>query len=226
MLLSEKTESLKLGSVIVIFDRDLGASFFQDLRVYGNLLDDAEWLLERTPQRSWGIMIRPIMNGEKYGLWIGEYGPHTNRVISEEMTFDKGSSVLSRVLFKYAEHGIDESKVRRIVTIDVCKRRIRDSKIVQRFKYYRCPEDRFYKSCERVEEIYKAVKNRYGSEAKVHYSHILDIILNVEPCEDALICPFLSLPNPLERIINLNKALRSRKIGEIKIVNGSLMQIT
>lgn len=226
MLLSEKVESLKVGSVIVIFDRDLGTFFFQDLRAYGNLIDDAEWLLERTPQRSWGIMIRPIINNGKYGLWIGEYGPHANRVISEEMVFDKGSSDLSRVLFKYADHRIDESRVRRIVTIDACKRKIGGSKIVQRFKYYRCPEDRFYENCRRIEEIYKAAKDKYGSEAKVHYSRILEIISSIEPCEDAFICPFLSLPNPFERIINLNKALRSRKIGEIKVISSSLMQVT
>ncbi|MEM3716577.1 MAG: hypothetical protein QW145_05405 [Candidatus Bathyarchaeia archaeon] len=225
-MLEEKSESLSLGSVIVIFDRDYGTFFFRDLRAYGSLTDDAEWLLERTPQRSWGIMIRPVACGEKYGLWVGEYGPHSNQVIREEITFDGGASSISRALFGYAEHRVEEKEVRRIVTIDTCKRKIRGSRIIQDFKHYTCPAKRFYEDCPHVKETYEAIRSKYGLGVKVHYSLILNVISNVKQCDDVLICPFLSRPNPFERIIVLNEALRSRKLGEIRIVDGNLVQIT
>lgn len=222
-----REEKLKLSSVIILFDRDFGTSFFQDFRGYGNLLDDAEWLLERTSQRSWGFMIRPVRHGECYGLWIGEYGPHINRVIREEIIFDeRTSSNISRILFDYADHKVSEKKVRKKVTLNICKRRLLDSKIVQEFKYYTCPVEKFYKNCPHVKEIYKNIREKYGLGAKVHYSIIAEIISSIKPCSDVIICPLLSPPNAFERIINLNKALKTRKIGEIKFINQSIVEIT
>lgn len=225
-LLEKKAESLILGSAIVIFDRDFGTLFFQDLRAYGSLADDAEWLLERTPQRSWGIMIRPVTDGERYGLWIGKYGPYSNRVICEEIIFDGGVSAISRILLDYAEHKVDERKIRRVITIDACKKKIRDSRIIQGFKHYNCPAERFYKNCPHVEETYKAIRDKYGLGAKVYYSFVLDVMSSVKQCSDVLLCPFLSRSNPFERIIILNEALRSRKLGEIKVINGNLVEIS
>ncbi|MCX8171927.1 MAG: hypothetical protein N3E47_08255, partial [Candidatus Bathyarchaeota archaeon] len=133
---------------------------------------------------------------------------------------------IGRLLFDYAEHRVEERKIRRIVTIDTCKKKIRGSSIIQSFKHYTCTTKRFYEYCPHVEETYRAIRDRYGLGAKVHYSLILDVISNVKQCDDVLICPFLSRPNPIERIIVLNEALRSRKLGEIKIIDGNLVQIT
>jgi hypothetical protein len=219
-------ESLRLGGAIVLFDRDYGVFFFQDFKGYSSLLDDAEWLLERTPQRSWGFMIRPVTNGERYGLWIGEYGPHTSQIVREELLFDKDSSALGRMLFNYVNHEISEEKIRRKVTLDFCKRKLRNSEIIQGFKYYACPLERFYKSCPHVEKIYEKLEEKYGRGSRIHYSLVADVIFSVKQCEDVLICPLLASSNAFEVIINLNRALRYRKIGEIKIADRSIVEIS
>ena len=225
-LLQNKVESLKLGSVIILLDRDFGESFFQDFRGYGNLLDDAEWLLERTSQRSWGLMIRPITDGERHGLWIGEYAPHSNQIIREEIVFSENSSSISKLLLDYANHRISEKKLSKKLTLDALKRKLRESKIVQDFKHYTCSSERFYKKCPYIEKIYKAIKEKYGLGAKIRYSLVAEIIAGIKPCEDVIICPLLSSPNTFERIINLNRALRSRKLGEIKIIDQNMVEIT
>lgn len=219
------SEGLKLGGVIVLFDREIGALFFQNFRGYGNLSDDAEWLLERTPQRSWGFLMRPIVHNELYGLWIGEYGPVSNRVIREERLFDENSSAISRILLKYGDGEVDEGEVYRRLTIKSLKRRLPNSKIIRDFKYYFCPRERLYRDCPHVERIYRAIKERYGVGARIHYSAVADIIFSMKPCDDIIICPLHSSPNKFESIIKLNMALRSRKIGEIKIIDRSLVEI-
>jgi len=224
--LRDKTESLKLGSAIVLFDRDFGESFFQDFRGYGNLLDDAEWLLERTSQRSWGFMIRPVIDGERYGLWIGEYAPHNNQIVREEIIFDRSSSSISKLLFNYADHKISERKLSKKLALDTCKKKLKKSKIIQDFKHYICPIERFYKDCPHIERIYKIIKEKYGLGAKIRYSLVAEIIASIKPCEDVILCPLFSSPNTFERIISLNKALRSRKLGEIKIIDRNMVEIT
>ncbi|MBS7654608.1 MAG: hypothetical protein QXR06_04300 [Candidatus Bathyarchaeia archaeon] len=219
-------ESLKLIGTIVLFDRDYGIFFFQDFKGYSSLIDDAEWLLERTPQRSWGFMIRPVASGERCGLWIGEYGPHVNQIIREELLFDEGSSALGRMLFDYMNHKVSERKIRRKMTLDFCKKKLCSSAIIQGFKYYACPVERFYKSCPHVERIYRSLKGKYVRGSRVHYSLVADVIFSVKQCEDILICPLLASSNAFEAIINLNRALRYRKIGEIKIADRNMVEIS
>ncbi|MEM2341636.1 MAG: hypothetical protein QXX94_03935 [Candidatus Bathyarchaeia archaeon] len=223
-MLQEKTGNLKLGSIIVLFDREFGTLFFQDFRGYGNLLDDAEWLLERTPQRSWGFMIRPITDGERYILWIGEYGPHVNQIIREDIISDRNASFISKILFDHANRKISEKMVNKRITIEICKKLLK-SKIVQDFKYYICPRKRFYESCPHINEIYRVLKEKYSSEEKVHYSLVAEVISEIKPCNDVIICPLLFPPNSFERIINLNEVLKMRKLGEIKIIDQNMVKI-
>lgn len=211
---------------MVLFDRDYGIFFFQDFRGYSSLIDDAEWLLERTPQRSWGFMIRPVASGERFGLWIGKYGPHLNQIIREELLFDENSSALGRMLFDYMNHKISEEKIRRKITLDFCKKNLRSSEIIQGFKYYTCHMERFYKSCPHVERIYRSLEEKYGRGSIVHYSLVADVIFSVKQCEDVLICPLLASSNAFEAIINLNRVLRYRKIGEIKIADRNMVEIS
>lgn len=224
-MIREELKNLNVGSAVVIFDRDFGSFFFQDFRGYGNLLDDAEWLLERTQQRSWGFIIRPISRDGCFGLWIGEYGPGSNRIIREEMLFDKNSSNISKNLFKYAGHEIEEEEIAKRIKIDYLKKKLSKSNIIRDFKHYICPEERFYKSCPYIEEIYRAIKKKYGTRVKISCSKISEIISSVDLCHDVVICPLTLPPNATERIINLNKALRSRGIGEIKIVDGDFAEV-
>ncbi len=224
-MLRKNLEKLKLGGAIVLFDRDFGISFFQDFRGYGSLLDDGEWLLERTPQRSWGFMIRPIAESEHLGLWIGEYGPGNNQIIREEFIFDRNASAISRLLFDYAAHKIGEGKVSGKLTFEACRRKLQGSKIIQDFKHYLCPTKRFYQNCLRAEKVYEIIREKYGVGAKIHYSLVMDVIRKVKPCEDVIICPLTSSSNTFETIINLNKALRNRKIGELKIINQNVVEI-
>lgn len=209
-----------------MFDRDYGIFFFQNFKGYSSLLDDAEWLLERTPQRSWGFMVRPVANGERCGLWIGEYGPHGNQVIREELLFDERSSTLSKMLFDYMNHRISERKIRRKMTLDFFKKKLRSSEIIQGFKYYACPVERLYKSCPHVEGIYRNLEEKYGKGSRIHYSIAAEVIFSVKQCEDILICPLLASSNAIEAIINLNRALRYRKIGEIKIADRNMVEIS
>ncbi|MEM1530148.1 MAG: hypothetical protein QXL20_01520 [Candidatus Bathyarchaeia archaeon] len=225
-LIQENLRNIRLGMAIVMFDRDYGTLFFQDFMGYGSLIDDAEWLLERTPQRSWGFMIRPIFEGERYGLWIGEYGPGSNQIFREEILFDAGSSAISRLLSKYAEHRVDEGKLRRRLTLKTLRRRLSNSEIVRNFKHYICPLERFYRDCPHIEKIYRAIRERYSAGSRIRYSLISDIIFGIKQCDDVIICPLLSSPNALDTIINLNKALRSRRLGEMKIIDGSTVEIT
>lgn len=224
-LLQEKLENLKLGSIIVLFDRDLGTLFFRDFRGYGNLLDDAEWLLERTPQRSWGFMIRPITDGKRYILWVGEYSPHINQIVREEIISDRRASVISRILFSYADHKISERSVSKKITIENCKRILLESKIIRDFKYYICPRERFYKGCTHIKEIHRAIMERYNPGTKIRYSALAEMISEIKPCNDVIICPLLSSSNPFERIIILNEALKRCRLGEIKIIDQNMMEI-
>ncbi|MEM2559215.1 MAG: hypothetical protein QXF59_00235 [Candidatus Bathyarchaeia archaeon] len=226
MMLNKKLKELSIGSVIIIFDRDFGRLIFRDIKGYGNLLDDTEWLLERTPQRSWGFMIRPIIQDGLYGLWIGEYTPNSNQVIREETLFGKGSSIISKLLVRYIENKVSEREINRRISIDALKKMIPESNIIRDFKYYICPEERFYGKCPLIEKIYKAIGEKYDSFTRLYCSQITEIISSVNKCHDVLICPILASPNALERIIILNKVLKNRRIGEIKINSKGSVQDT
>jgi hypothetical protein len=225
-LLQENVERFKLGSVIVLFDRDLGTLFFRDFRGYGNLLDDAEWLLERTPQKSWGFMIRPLIEGERYVLWIGEYGPHTNQIIREEIISDRRASSISKTLFNYANREISERSISKKITIENCKRMLPGSKIIQGFKHYICPRERFYKGCSRINEIYRVIRERCNPGTKIRYSALAEAISKIKPCDDVIICPLLLSSNSFEKIIALNETLKRQGLGEIKIINRDMVEIT
>lgn len=225
-MLEGKLKELSIGSVIIIFDRNFGRFIFRDVRGYGNLLDDAEWLLERTPQRSWGFMIRPIIQDGFCGLWVGEYKPDINQVIREEILFSKGSSAISKLLLKYVENKVSEKEINRRVNVDVLKRMLPESNIIQNFKYYICPEEKFYEKCPYIERIYRILGEKYGLFARLHYSQVAEIISNINKCQDVLICPLLASPNTFERILILNKVLKSRKIGEVKVVDKSTVKVS
>lgn len=224
-MLQEKLKDIKVGSIIIIFDRDFGRLVFRDVRIYENLLDDAEWLLERTQQKSWGFMIRPIIQEKQYGLWIGEYMPDNSRVILEEILFSKGSSAISKLLFKYSENKVSEKEVNRRVNVDTLKKMLPESNIIRDFKYFTCPEERFYNRCPCIEEIYRVIGERYGYAPRLYYSRVAEIISSVNKCHDIIICPLQASPNALERIFVLNRILQSRRIGEIKIINRSLVKV-
>lgn len=216
-MLQEKSKDIRFGDIILIIDRDLGKLVFRDFKGYGSLLDDAEWLLERTPQRSWGFMIRPVIKEKGYGLWIGEYMPGNNRVLREEMHFSRGASAISKLLLRYSENKISERAINKILNVDTLRSKLPESNIIQDFKYFICPEERLYSKCPRVEEIYRAILERSGSFSRLHYSQVAEIISRINKCNDVIICPLTAPPNAFERIFTLNKVLRSRRIGEINI---------
>lgn len=224
-MLQENLSRLKIGGAIVLFDRDFGKFFFQDFKVYGNLLDDAEWLLERTGHRSWGFMIRPVIQDGRYGLWIGKYAPQKNQVIDEEIIFNENSSHISKILFEYANHKISEREIKKRLSVEILKKKLPESRIIQGFKYYTCPAERFYKKCRHINEIYRVLRERYGSGARVRSSQVAEIISTANLCKDVQVCPLTLSPNAFERVITLDKALRSRKIGEIRIISGDIMLI-
>ncbi|MEM0050558.1 MAG: hypothetical protein QXW39_08525 [Candidatus Bathyarchaeia archaeon] len=225
-MLKEKLRDLEISSVVIIFDRDFGKLVFRDFRGYGSLLDDAEWLLERTQQRSWGFMLRPVIQNGCYGLWIGEYMPNNNRVIREEIIFSKASSKISKLLMRYAEDKASERKIDRIMDISVLKKMLPESNIIRGFKYYICPEDWIYKRCPYAKEIYRAIEEKYGSSIKLYYSRVAEMMPSINKCDDVLICPLLASPNAFERILILNNILRSSKIGEIKVLDKNTIRIS
>lgn len=225
-MLQEGLKGIKIGGTIIVFDRDFGKLMFRDVRGYGNLLDDAEWLLERTSQRSWGFMIRPIVHEKQYGLWIGEYMPNNNKITREEILFGRGSLTMSRLLLKYEENRVSEREINRKISIETLKKILPESNIIQDFKYLVCPEERFYSKCPRLEEIYKAIKGRCGSAKRLHYSQVAEIISRADKCYDVIICPLLASPNALERVLILDKVLRSRKIGRMKITDKNVVEVS
>ena len=215
-------ESLELKDTVILFDRDLGVSIFQNFRGYNNLMDDAEWLLERTPQKSRGFIIRPVGRAKQAGVWIGEYSNRANRVVRQEILFDRGSSSLSKAVSNYATHKITERTLLDRVAIDALKKKLK-SGIIRDFKYYLCPIQRFYASCVHIERVYEALK-KYRDAEKIPYSVVAEEIEKTKPCDDVVMCP-LMVPNSLERVLNLAKALRSRGMGEIGFLGSDLVKI-
>ncbi|MEM1883386.1 MAG: hypothetical protein QXE14_02140 [Candidatus Bathyarchaeia archaeon] len=216
-MFQEKSKGIRFSDGVLIFDRDLGKLVFRDFKGYGSLLDDAEWLLERTPQRSWGFMMRPIIKEGSYGLWIGEYEPENNRVVREEVHFSRGASTISKLLLRYAVNKISERVINKMLNVDTLRNKLPESNIIQDFKYFICPEERLYSKCPRIEEIYRAILKRSNSVSRLHYSQVAEIISRINKCNDVIICPLTAPPNAFERLFTLNKVLRSRRMGEINI---------
>jgi len=216
-------EDLKLKDTIILFDRDLGLSIFQNFRGYNNLIDDAEWLLERTPQKSKGFIIRPVSKSEREGIWIGEYSRIDSQIKRQDLIFDSDAYLLNKIISDYAHHKITEKKLIEKIAIDTLKKKLK-SRIVQDFKYYTCPTDRFYHSCVHVKKIYEELMRKYGKSRKIPYSLVAEEIMKTKPCEDVIVCP-LMVPNLFERVLNLNKALKSRGLGEIKFLSPEIVEI-
>jgi len=226
LLLSENLRAglikkeLKLKDILILFDRNSGVSVFQNFMGYNNPMDDAEWVLERNPQTR-GFILRPVSIGERDGLWIGEYT--NNGIVQCEVLCDKGASLITRLITNYAQRKVPERRFIERLNISLLKEKLR-SEIVQRFKYYECPSDRVYHTCDEVEKVYEALKEKYGNN-RVPYSNVADEILAVARCSEAVICPFRA-SNAFERIYNLNKVLKARGFGEIKFVSPGIVQIT
>ncbi len=216
-------KGLELKDTIIIFDRDLGPSIFQNFRGYDDLADDAEWLLERFPQKSKGFVIRPLSRDGQHGLWLGEYDYNGNQISRQETLWDSNASLLSRRISDYASRRVAEKEIAKSVAIDRLKKTMK-SKIILGFKYYLCPIDRSYYTCPHIQQIYDELTRKYGKNVKVPYALVAKEIETTKPCDEVIVCP-LVVPNSFERILNLNKALKSRKLGEIRIISSDTVEI-
>lgn len=215
-------EDLRLEDVLILFDRNSGISIFQNLRGYNDSVDDAEWILERNPKTK-GFILRPVTRGDEDGLWIGEYTYNSNAVIGHEVLCDEAARQVGKSIRNYARRGIAERRIMEKLNINLLKEKLR-SQIVQRFRYYECPIDQFYYTCGEVEKTYEVLSEKYRDE-KVPYSRVADEILATAECSEAVICP-LRTPNAFERIYNLNRALKSRGIGEIRFISPGIVQVS
>jgi len=220
-MLPEK--NLELKDTMIMFDRDLGVSLFQNYKGYNNLADDAEWLLERTPQKSRGFIIRPVRKDHQDGVWIGEYDYRGNQINRQEFLFNSDASVFCVMIKNYAAHKISEKRLLEKLSIEDLRKTLK-STIVKDFKYYVCPVGRFYHSCTQVDRVYDALIKKYGRGKKVPYSEVAREIEYARPCEDVIVCP-LMVPNLFERVLNLNNALKIRKLGEIKFTTSDNVEI-
>lgn len=216
-------KGLELKDTIIVFDRDSGPSVFQNFRGYDDLADDAEWLLERFPRKSKGFLIRPISKEGQDGVWLGEYDYNGNQINRQEMLFDSCAAVLSRLISDYAAHRIAEKDVMKRVAISRLKKTMK-SRIIQDFKYYICPVDRAHYSCPHVPRVYEALVRKYGKNTKIPYSLVAKELEATKPCGEVIVCP-LMVPNSFERVLNLNKALKSRQLGEIRLISSDMVEI-
>jgi len=216
-------KNLELSGTIVLFDRDLGVSIFQNYKGYNNLLDDAEWLLERTPQKSRGFIIRPVRKCQKCGVWIGEYDHRGNQINRQEMLFGSNAGIYCAIIGNLARKRFSEKKLIEKFNLENLRKTI-ESSIIRDFKYYICPPTRFYHSCTQVEKIYNLLVQKYGKGKKVPYSEIAKEIENANPCEDVIVCP-LMVSNLFERVLNLNDALKIRKLGELRFKSSDNIEI-
>jgi len=218
---SREGNGVTLKDILILFDRDFGVSIFPNFRGYNNPVDDAEWLLERS-MISRGFVIRPIVREGRRGLWIGEYIGSNSVVTKTEEVYGEYASKIHRLMLKCMAK--ETSKRRLLEELSITSLKRLESKIIRGFKYYICPPSHFYQECREVERIYKLLREKYKDGGRVFYSLVADEILRIIRCEDAVVCP-LKAPNALERIHNLNKALRSRGIGEFRFTEPSFVEI-
>jgi len=216
-------EDLQLMDTVILYDRDFGVSIFRNFRGYDSLLDDAEWLLERTTSKSQGFLMRVVVKDGARGLWIGEYLQGRNQICRQELIFGDSAEEIAKLFIDYAEGRIPEGDFLDKIKIDYLRRHLK-SRIIRDFKYYGCPSDRFLCECPHVNEIYIRLVRKYGRGVKVPYSLIVKEIRLEERCNDAILCP-LAASNALERILNLNWALKTRGIGEIRFVSPDFIEI-
>jgi len=217
-------KDLELKDTMILFDRDIGLSIFQNFRGYNNLTDDAEWLLERTPQKSKGFLIRSVSRDNEEGIWIGEYNYGGNQIDRQDLIFNNVGSALSKLIAGYADRRISEKKFMEKIAIESLKKKLKSS-IIQEFKYYTCPPDLFYNSCIHMEKVYRELIKKYGKDSRINYMLIVEEIARTKPCEDVIICP-LMVPNFFEEVLNLDKALKSRQLGAIEFLTSDTAKIT
>ncbi|MBS7657146.1 hypothetical protein KEJ33_04395 [Candidatus Bathyarchaeota archaeon] len=216
-------KNLELSDTIILFDRDLGVSIFQNYKGYNNLVDDAEWLLERTSQKSRGFIIRPVRKCQKCGIWIGEYDYRGNQINRQELLFDSNTEIYCTMIENFARKRVSEKKIMEKFSLENLRKTI-ESSIIRDFKYYICPPNRFYHSCMQVEKIYNLLIQKYGKGKRISYSEIAKEIENAKPCEDVIVCP-LRVSNLFERILNLNDAFKIRKLGELRFTSSDNIEI-
>jgi len=214
---------LRLMDTVILYDRDFGVSIFRNFRGYDSLLDDAEWLLERTTNKSQGFLMRVVVKDGVRGLWIGEYLQGRNQICRQELIFGDSAEEIANLFIDYAEGRVSEGDFLDEVKIDNLRRRLK-SRIIRDFRYYGCPSDRFLYECPHVDEIYIRLVRKYCRGVKIPYSLIVKEIRLEERCDDAILCP-LAASNALERILNFNRALKTRGIGEIKFVSPDFVEI-
>jgi len=218
-----KREELRLTDTVILYDRDFGVSIFQNFRGYDSLLDDAEWLLERTSRKSRGFLIRVVIKNGKRGIWIGEYTQGDKQIGRQDFIFEDSAEAVSKMIMDYVNRKISEENLLEKIRIENLRKHL-NSRIVRDFKHYYCPSYRFLYECPYVDKMYSRLIERYGRGIKIPYSLAAEEIEQIETCEDVIICP-LSVPNLFERILNLNKAFKTRRLGEIKFITPDFIEI-
>lgn len=214
-------KDLKLKDIIILYDRDSGISLFQDFRGYDDPIDDAEWILERNPKTK-GFILRPVSQEDKEGIWIGEYTHNGNTITRYEVLNDKEALETAELMARYAQRRIAERNLIGKLNIKSLKEKLR-SPIVRDFKYYRCPVEHFYYTCNEVKKTHESLKEKYG-DRKTPYSKVADDIPATAQCSEAVICP-LKATNAFEKIYNLDRALRNRGLGEITFISPGIVQV-
>jgi len=217
-------EELQLTDTVILYDRDFGISIFQNFRGYDSLLDDAEWLLERTPRKSRGFLMRVIVKEGKKGIWIGEYNQRGRQIGRQDFIFGDSAETISKMILDYVNRKISEETFLKKIKIENLRKNL-NSRILRGFRHYYCPSYRFLYECPYVEKMYSKLIKRYGRNEKIPYSLLAEEIERMERCGDVVVCP-LSVPNLFERILNLNKAFKTRKLGEIRFVTPDFIEIT
>lgn len=216
-------EELRLTDTVILYDRDFGISIFQNFRGYDSLLDDGEWLLERTPTKSRGFLMRVVVKNGKKGIWIGEYAQGERQIGRQDFIFEDSAESISKIILDYVNGKISEENLLEKIRIENLRKCL-NSRIIRDFKYYYCPSYRFLYECSYVEKMYLELIEKYGKGEKIPYSLVAEKIERIETCEDVMVCP-LSAPNLFERLLNLNKAFKTRKLGEIRFAAPDFIEI-
>ena len=156
---------LQLTDIVILYDRDFGVSIFQNFRGYDSLLDDAEWLLERTPQKSRGFLMRVVVKNGRRGIWIGEYTQWKKQIGRQDFIFDESADSFSEIISDYANRKISEASFLEKIKIENLRRHLK-SRIIQDFKYYYCPSYRYLHECPYIDKTYLKLTEKYGKNKK------------------------------------------------------------
>jgi len=214
---------LQLTDTVILYDRDFGVSIFQNFRGYDNLRDDAEWLLERTSRKSRGFLMRIVIKNGKRGIWIGEYTQGEKQIGRQEFIFEGSAETISRMISDHVNRKISEENLLEKIRIENLRKYL-NSRILRDFKHYYCPSHRFLYECPYVDKIYSKLTEKYGKDKRIPYSLVAEEIEQIETCDDVIVCP-LSVSNLLERLLNLNRAFKTRRLGEIKFITPDFIKL-